>query len=1094
MTGNTGDDTYVVDNVGDIVTESANEGTDLVQSSITYTLTDNVENLTLTGTASINGTGNVLNNIITGNTGANALYGLEGNDTLYGNVGNDTLVGGDGNDTLNGDAGNDLLQGDAGNDVLSGGADADTMLGGTGNDTYIVDNTGDVVTENTDEGTDIVQSSVTYTLSANVENLTLTGTASINGTGNDLNNIITGNTGNNVLSGLAGNDTLTGSSGNDTLNGGLGSDVMTGNAGNDTYVVDDTGDLVTEALNEGTDLVQSSITYTLTNNVENLTLTGIENINGTGNTLNNVITGNSGANVMDGGAGTDTLIGGAGDDTYVVDNTSDVITESAGGGTDSVLSSATYTLSANIENLTLTGSANINGTGNAGNNVILGNNGVNTLSGGDGNDIIDGGLGTDTMIGGTGDDTYIVESSGDIVTEALNAGNDTVQSSISHTLGANVENLTLTGTTSINGTGNDLNNTLTGNSGNNTLNGGLNADTMTGGAGDDTYIVDNIGDTVIENPDEGTDIVQSSVSYTLSDNVENLTLTGTASINGTGNDLNNIITGNTGNNVLSGLAGNDTLTGSSGNDTLNGGLGSDVMAGNAGDDTYVVDDTGDLVTEALNEGTDLVQSSITYTLTNNVENLTLTGADNINGTGNALNNIITGNSGANVMDGGAGTDTLIGGAGNDTYVVDNTSDAVIEQGDEGIDTVQSYISYISYILGNNMENLILTGVAIAGIGNTLDNTLIGNASGNILDGGLGTDTMTGGAGDDTYIVDNIGDTVIENPDEGTDTVQSSVTYTLSANVENLTLTGDSAINGTGNELNNIVTGNIAANILSGGLGDDTINGGSGDDTINTGEGADTLIGATGNDTLNGGSGNDTYIFNLGDGIDTIDDMSSDSEGNTLVFGDGITPDDLKLRYADNTLIISVGADGDAIQLANFNPNDALGAHAIETFQFADGTSLTYSQLIEKGFDLTGTAGDDTIIGTNVIDRITSFEGNDTISSGDGNDVIDAGSGDDTVYAGAGSDTVNAGEGNDHIDGGEGADIMAGNAGDDTYMVDNAGDIVAENANEGTDLVQSSINYTLTDNVENLTLTGMANINGTGNSLANSITGNAGNNA
>ena len=171
MAGSAGNDTYIVDNAGDEVTEAVNAGTDIVYSSVSHTLSANVENLTLTGTSDINGTGNTLNNIIIGNTGSNRLDGSTG---------------------------------------------ADTMLGGTGNDTYIVDNTGDVVAENIDEGTDIVQSSVTYTLSANVENLTLTGTASINGTGNDLNNIITGNTGNNVLSGLAGNDTLTGSSGNDT--------------------------------------------------------------------------------------------------------------------------------------------------------------------------------------------------------------------------------------------------------------------------------------------------------------------------------------------------------------------------------------------------------------------------------------------------------------------------------------------------------------------------------------------------------------------------------------------------------------------------------------------------------------------------------------------------------------------------------------------------------------------------------------------------------------------------------------------------------------------------------------------------------------
>ena len=389
--------------------------------------------------------------------------------------------------------------------------------------------------------------------------------------------------------------------------------------------------MVTENLNEGTDTVQSSVSYLLSTNVENLTLTGMGAINGTGNSLNNILTGNAGANVLDGGTGADTLVGGAGNDTYVVDDLGDVVTELLNQGTDTVQSAVSYTLGSDLENLTLTGTAALSGTGNSLNNVLTGNSAANVLSGGDGNDTLDGGAGADSLLGGLGNDTYLVDSGSDIITEQLNEGTDTVQSSVTYTLAANVEHLTLIGTAAVNATGNALVNTLTGNSAVNVL---------TGGASNDTYVV-STGDTVVEQVNEGTDTVQSDVSWTLGANLENLTLTGTAAIAGSGNTLANTLRGNSAANVLTGGAGNDT---------------------------YVVS-TGDTVVEQVNEGTDTVQSDVSWTLGANLENLTLTGAAAINAAGNGLANVLTGNGAANQLASGTGNDTLRGGLGNDTYLV-----------------------------------------------------------------------------------------------------------------------------------------------------------------------------------------------------------------------------------------------------------------------------------------------------------------------------------------------------------------------------------------------------------------------------------------
>lgn len=254
----------------------------------------------------------------------------------------------------------------------------------------------------------------------------MTGESALSGTGNALANRLIGNAAANVLS------------------GGTGADAMLGGSGDDTYWVDNQSDAVVEHAGAGVDTVLSSVSFVLGDEIENLILVGNDPINGTGNSLANMLTGNAADNILDGAGGTDTLAGAGGDDTYLVDSAGDVVIENADEGIDTVFASINTTLGAHVENLVLAWGA-LAGTGNALDNQIVGNSANNTLAGGDGNDVLDGGVGNDSMAGGAGDDTYVVNATTDIVTEAAGAGDDTIVSSVNLTLVANVENLVLTG-------------------------------------------------------------------------------------------------------------------------------------------------------------------------------------------------------------------------------------------------------------------------------------------------------------------------------------------------------------------------------------------------------------------------------------------------------------------------------------------------------------------------------------------------------------------------------------------------------------------------------------------------------------------------
>ncbi|MBK8919594.1 MAG: matrixin family metalloprotease [Betaproteobacteria bacterium] len=833
-----------------------------------------------------------------------------------------------------GGSGNDVINGNEVTNTLDGRAGADTMAGGAGDDTYIVDHAGDGVVENADEGNDLVRVALaiaggSFTLAAHTENATLLNTVGFTLQGNALDNTLTGNAAANTLIGLAGDDTLDGKG---------GADVLIGGEDDDTYVIDHGGDLVVEEADAGSDLVRVALSnaggsYTLAAHVEHATLINAVAYKLVGNDLANTLIGNALANTLDGGAGADVLNGGLGNDTYTIGAGDNLIDT---GGIDSVVSSVDHSLGADFEHLTLSGSADLDGTGNALANTILGNTGANTL---------DGAGGVDLLKGGAGNDTYRVDLTAtnllqDALSENTLEGNDSVvlrggntglAPYATLTLGAHLEGLDASGTTTakLHLTGNALANTLTGNDAANTLDGKAGADQLIGGLGDDTYVLDNLGDEVTENAAEGSDLVKVAIAtangtHTLTDNVENGTLINTVAYNLVGNTLAN------------------TLTGNAAANTLDGGAGADSLIGGLGNDTYLIDDIGDSITDS--GGSDTVRSSLTYSLGSTLENLVLTGSANLDGSGNALANTLTGNDGAN---------TLTGGLGNDTYLL-GAGDLAIESSTlaSEIDTVQSSVSTS---LGANLEHLTLTGNSnIDGTGNNLANTLTGNSGDNTLDGGLSdgkVDALKGGDGDDTYQVDLtssnlIQDSITENLNQGNDSVVlrggntallTYATLTLGAHLEGLDASGTTTtkLHLTGNALANTLTGNDAANTLDGGLGADALIGGLGDDTYvldnlgddvseNAGQGSDTLriliatAGAgitlaanvdnalllnsvafnlsgnalantlTGNaaaNTLDGGGGADALIGGLGNDTYVIDDLGDtigDSGGNDTV--------------------------------------------------------------------------------------------------------------------------------------------------------------------------------------------------------------------
>ncbi|MEB3176339.1 MAG: hypothetical protein VKJ87_01945, partial [Synechococcus sp.] len=523
----------------------------------------------------------------------------------------------------------------------------------------------------------------------------------------------------------------------------------------------------------------------------------------------------------------------------------DRVVETSIGGFDRALVSADWHLDDFVEWASLQGSDDLS---------LTGNRAANRLDGNSGNNMLDGGDGADTLAGGDGDDVYVVDTVLDVVSELAGefSGKDTIRASVSLTLSAHVERLELISAFARTGIGNDLDNELVGNFSANTLDGLSGSDTMIGQSGNDIYYVDDAADVVIELAGQGADQVIASISWVLSDYVEDLTLvpvagaTGSAlNLDGMGNLLANQIIGTDGDNRLS-----------------DGGGGLDRLYGGLGDDTYVVSTSWTRVQEGLDNGYDTVEAYVSYVLGSNIEALQLMGVDDLDGTGNHLDNVLVGNFGSNALDGARGSDTMIGGLGDDIYYVDHVTDLVQEfSGGGDVDVV---VSSISYVLPDHLERLTLAGSrSIDGTGNGLDNWIVGNTSANVINGGVGADTMEGWLGDDTYYVDDPGDVIIDQ--HGSSLVYSSINWELTSGLDDLSLIGSAQL-GFGNERANTLIGNALDNVLDGG------------------EGVDLLT---------GGAGADRFVFRsvgIGSRADRITDFNS-SEGDQIVIPASLFGDD-----------------------------------------------------------------------------------------------------------------------------------------------------------------------------------------------------------
>ena len=1023
------------------------------------------------------------NDQLFGEAGNDILYGGEGNDilngdndgdALFGDEGDDTLKGGEGNDALEGGLGADVLVGGAGEDTLNGGEGNDRLDGGTGNDTYLFGRGSgvDVITDrdqlpgNADTvqvGADVLPGEVGIVRSGEDLVLSIRGTEDqlvlsnwfwndaseyriervqfADGTvwevdaikemvlgGGEGNDLLIGYSSDDALQGLGGNDTLLGRVGNDTLNGGSGNDFLQGEAGEDTLSGGDDRDFLHG--DKGNDSLN-------------------------GGAGSDELYGGEGNDILDGGVGNDIMEGGAGSDTYILARGSgkDTITDadSTPGNVDTILmandiDSSDVTLKrsgddlqvvingttdellvrnwfqgytnrvervrfsdgtewdvATMENQVLDGTGDddtlfgygssdtmkgfegndtIYGRsgedqleGGTGNDVLFGDSGRDTLMGGDGNDLLYGGTEDDLLNGGEGDDHLQGGSGNDTYLFGRNSGRDTVIDA-DGTIG-NMDRIMvaadlLPSDTLLRRVGDDLVLSINGTNDRVTIN-----DWFLNGRPENRVESIQFGDGTLWD-------AEAIKEKVLQGSQENDRIKGYP---GTGN----VISGREGNDYLYGMELGDTLEGGQGDDSLFGQGGNDLLNGGLGDDTLFGGQGVDVISGG--QGQDLLYGD--------------TGDDQLHG--EEGNDTVYAGAGNDTIDGGAGDDHLFGSSGNDVYLfgLGNGADVIVDLDSTGGNTDRVQIG----------SGILPADVTLARISDHLVLTVNGTSDKLTIRDWFKKDTTA----NQVERIEFSNGTVWD--------VQAIQQLTAVPIPPGLVLRGsDGAETLTGGHGPDAIDAYGGNDILIGGAGEDSLRGGFGDDIMDPGPGNDGMDGGT---YGIGGvpNGSDTYRINRGGGRDTIWDLGPGLDVDTIEFGAGILPSDLRLvREGGNLRVEIVGTD-DSVTIINGFSDPAF---KIEQFRFADGTVLPVSYANGVLY-----YGPGTLDGSDNNEIFYGSEGNDSIAGLGGNDTLIGGAGDDILRGGFGNDIIEPGPGNDDMDGGTYGIGGAAN-GNDTYRINLGG--------------------------------------------------------